>query len=352
MKSIVLALFCCLAAPVLADSFHSDAFGVVPIADLSDARSAWRDVAGPATTTTTPVDAVLIFAGPKSLTAGKDDLHVVALAVDAFGNLAPDGLPAEFRVGDRRIGELRTDAGIAELRVRPEPSEGSYISSASIQDRQSARATYRVTADVSSMTPQLETFETPMQIETFNTVTTAEFTDKFGNAAADGMGAQILLRHQDNAVTVLPSVTLNARAIARVLTRDLPGGGAVQVTLSEQRSPLEVLELDRISATAPPKLRLTPVPEINAIKVRVGPLETDAGHYLNDGALIQIVLRDKTDQSFLVDGWVFNGHFETTFPVAPDTGPFQISVETALGRFETSLWPDITSTTASLGGSE
>ena len=79
------------ASPLRAQGTVSDAFGILPAAALSPERAAWaglRSGDAPQTVAPAPADTVLLFIGPKSLVAGAEDGHAVALAVDRHGNLA------------------------------------------------------------------------------------------------------------------------------------------------------------------------------------------------------------------------------------------------------------------------
>ncbi len=112
-----IALFSTLAAlpaPVLAQDHASDAFGIVPLSELSEVRAAWSGLRTGADTGVQPpepAEKILFLLGPKSLVAGKEQGHAVALILDRRGNpLTVWPMPSLDGVGVR-AGPMATDAG-------------------------------------------------------------------------------------------------------------------------------------------------------------------------------------------------------------------------------------------------
>ena len=92
MLRLTLAL-CLIASASSAEDIHIDGFGVLPTSGLTNERLSWSGVTGLAKQSVIDhgeVDRLHVLAGPKSLVAGRDKGHVVALAVDEFGNLVAE----------------------------------------------------------------------------------------------------------------------------------------------------------------------------------------------------------------------------------------------------------------------
>ncbi len=319
---------------VPAGGFVADAFGILPAPALTAERAAWAGVrtgaAGTEAQAPEAVDAVLFFLGPKSLVAGVDDGHAVSIGLDRFGNLAAGGAAARFVLGDRQAAGV-TRHGIGDVLFRPEPVAGARTAGAEIAGRQGARATFRVTADLASMTPRAIPPGDAVEAETLADLATAPLADQFGNAAEDGVATTMILGHGDGAATVLTAAVSDGRARARLLTRDLPGSGTLRSVLGRAASPPVGFTLRSLRAQGAAPVRLWPLAGIGAVALRAGPFQTDAGHLLGDGATIRVTLKADGQLAVAAAGWLRDGHFETMIPVDPGAGPFEVRVETALG---------------------
>lgn len=129
-----------VAAPVMGDTFVADAFGLHDPVKTAPERRDWAgqrdkgDVIAPQ-----EPDRLVIFAGPKSIVAGKDPGHVVAIVVDRFGNLVADGTPATVTVaGD--LTPTTTTGGIADQLVTPRTRAEELFVGVTAGARQSPKA--------------------------------------------------------------------------------------------------------------------------------------------------------------------------------------------------------------------
>ncbi|SMX31108.1 hypothetical protein [Actibacterium lipolyticum] len=326
-----------LANNAHAGDFVSDGFGLVPATAISEQRAAWAGLIvrpdGEIQQPPEDAETVLIFVGPKSLVAGVDDGHAVTLNFDRHGNFVADDLPVDFRLGPQRVTDPETRYGIGDVLFRPDPSAGVFLTGATIQERQSARATYRVTADLESIKLQNQPVEGQLSFETFATLSTAPLTDKFGNVANDGVSAKMTITHGDGAFTVLTPVVSDGSAQSKLLTRDIPDGGAMTTTLGLVASAATDLPVQPLGDLVPAELRLWAIPEIEAVAFRAGPILTDAGHLLNDGASVKVTVQGASGASATADGWLLDGTFQTFLTLDPKDGPFEVEFSTPLGTY-------------------
>lgn len=335
MKACLTAALICLATGARAEGFVSDGFGLVPADALSPERAAWAGLrSGPgsrAVVAPQRPETVLIFVGPKSLVAGRDDGQAVALVLDTDGNLVRDGIPADFSLGDKRMNDPATRHGIAEVRFRPEPVAGQFAAGARVEGRQSTRAGFRVAADLSSVVPEMAAPEAPLEPETVTSLATDRLADRFGNVVEDGAGATMHLTHADGSVTVLTPVVLDGRAEADILTRDLPGGGSLAAMLGAAVSRAVPVGFGPLGSVAPSLVDVRTVPEIGAVSLRVGPVLTDAGYLLNDGAPVRVEVVGTSGKGVAAEGWILDGYFEALLHLDAAEGPFTVTLTTALG---------------------
>lgn len=324
-----------------ASDYLSDGFGLVPAKSVSQQRAAWSGlITGPdGATERAPENAenVLIFVGPKSLVAGADDGHAVSLNFDRHGNLVADGLSVDFRVGSTQMTDPATLNGIGDVLFRPEPTAGSFVAGATLQNRQSLRATYRVTADMNSLILQNRPVERELTFETFVSLSTETLTDKYGNIADDGIGAAMTITHSDGAYTLLSSVVSDGRANSKLLTRDIPKDGRLSTTLGPTQSKEMHLSVKPVGELAPARVTLKAVPKINAVALQAGPFLTSEGHLLNDGAGVSVTIQAASGASATSHGWLLDGQFETVLTLDPQDGPFDVQITTPLGINDTRL---------------
>jgi hypothetical protein len=330
-----------IAPHAAAQGYVTDGFGILPTEALGPERAAWSGLrTGPRGAdlfAPEAPDTVLFFLGPKSLTAGADDGHAVALGLDRHGNLVANGTEAAFALGPQRSDGFETRAGIAHSLFRPAPAAGTQLGGASLGARQSARATFRVTADLSDIAPQMRAHSDDIVMETITTLGSAPLSDRFGNPAEDGVSTTITLDHGDSSTLVTALVT-DGRATARLLTRDMPQTVSATMTLGRAVSaPAMNLTVQpmRLMADIPAMLR--PLPDIAALQLSVGPVQTDAGYLLNDGAEISVTLEAVSGVQATVTGWLRDGHFDALVPLDPQAGPFHLTITTASGELASTL---------------
>ena len=304
-----LVLFALLAPPATADTVVSDAFGILPSASLEPERAAWaglRDGAAPVTVQAAQTETVLVFIGPKAISAGQDDGHAVALAFDPHGNLAQNET-ATFVLENNGKHIARLQDGIADLQFRPDPKAGTFSGGASVGNIQSPRALFRVTADLQSVSPEFS--EAPsLRTEMFTTMTSTPLRDRYGNEVEDGVGTTILLMHDDGEVSFLPAQVRAEAAQTTILARDLETGGTATLNLASA-SGAERFELQRQEMETPPPLLIWDMEDIGAVGLRLGPVTTTQGHLLTDGAPVEIALTGEDGSRVETNGWLLDGYF-------------------------------------------
>lgn len=333
MKMVrLISLLVLLTSSVSAQNYTTDAFGVFPTdADQSD-RSMWADTAQ----TPEVVEDILLFVGQKSHVAGRDEGHAVAMLVDRHGNLVKDGTLAEIVLNGSSRFALTQD-GIAELIFAPGSQSGTYDAAVISGTSQSARATYRVTADLADIAPQVTPQKGSVRPENFVSFATYPLTDRFGNIAPSGVGAQMVLTHGDGRFSVASATVLNGRAQGSFLLRDMPDDGALSAEMNGNVSAKTDLSVEAITRSAPTRVLLTGIPSIEATLVKIGPVTTSAGHYLNDGANVSVHVSGASGRKVSQEGWLRDGRFETMLPIDPADLPFEVTVETLLGKERTTV---------------
>lgn len=335
IRSLILAL---AASSAHADHYVIDAFGILPSHDLSVERARWAGLSENEGThrfaAAQRLDTVLFFVGPKSLAAGQERGHAVAIGLDRYGNLAVDGLAAQFRLGDRTVSGGVTADGLADLLFDPGTVSGDFIAGASIADQQSGRRIYRVTADIGSASVAPAVAANPAEPEVFVPVASAPLIDQFGNTLEDGIGGVTLLQHPDGQTTMLTPVVRDGRAQSTLLTRDIPSRANVVVGIGPHVSAPAPLRVSTTRLAGGTPVQVSPVAEIDAIRVHVGPVTTSARHLLNDGAKVRIDAVDLYGRSATADGWLLNGEIDRVLHLSPEHGPFDVTVTTDFGTVE------------------
>ncbi len=322
-----------LPVPAVAASTVSDAFGILPADALTRERAAWAGLrTGERSGSVLPnsPESLFVFVGPKSLGAGKDEGHAVALALDRHGNLVADGLTVTFRLGNAEEDGKRTRNGISSVEFTPAPKAQTYAAGARIGDRQSPRALFRVTADLESARPELAQLP-EADIETVVTVMTQDIADRFGNRVEDGVSLSMIIDHDDGTHSLTTPIVTDGRAKSDLLIRGMTSGGQIRTALAGNTapaSPLIVKSLERETAT---DVVLWSVPELDALGMRVGPILTGSGHLLTDGSPVVVEVTTRAGTSARSEGWARDGVFETLLPISADLGPFDLAIETPLG---------------------
>ena len=215
-----------LAGAVAAQEVTTDAFGILPTAHLGD-RHHWAGLRQTSTggvfvQSAGPTDAAILFVGPKSIVAGQEPGHAVAFGLDVHGNMV-DGVPVQFVLGFGTPVEVITESGIADVLFTPPPRAGVLLAGADLGGVQSARADYRVAADLATVRPRFDTDEAPSVPETFGIISTEPLIDVYGNSVDDGVGLNVILSDEAGNATFLPAVTRNGSASSVLLARDLSG---------------------------------------------------------------------------------------------------------------------------------
>lgn len=336
LSPLVLALLA--AAPAAAEEFHSDAFGILPETALTPDRAGWSGLvsstaSGPRQIAPGPPETLLLFVGPKSLVAGGEPGHAATLILDALGNLGGEGAAVYFTLGAAQETDPAAIYGLAERLFVPPPVAGDFRAAAALGPVQSAPAGYRVTADLASVAPALSALPDAPLAETFVDVSGPPLTDRFGNVAEPGTALTVLLTHDDGAVTLLPAKVKDGSAETRLLTRDLPGGGTLTATIGRAVSPGVALPVTPLLPAGPVPVQLWALPETpGAMGLSLGPVTTDAGHLLNDGAAVAVSVTGRSGAMARAEGWVLDGRFLALLALDPGDAPFEVSVETPLRR--------------------
>lgn len=322
-------LLICLANAVAAQDVTTDAFGILPTESLGE-RANWTGLRETSTgeqmmQTAGPTDATILFVGPKSIVAGIEPGHAVALGLDIYGNMV-NGAQTRFRLGYGDVVAVNTTYGIADVLFTPPPYSGVFLAGADIDDVQSARADYRVTAHLATVSPQFVEQTVPVLPETFGLISTEPLVDAYGNAVEDGVGVSIILRDAEGAATHLPSVVRDGAAqstlLARALEGDVTGVMALAGTEAAGLSfPIEDLILEDVG-----DILIWEERAINAIHLRVGPLATDKGYLVPDGMAGMVEVASQTGIEQTAQSWVLDGYMSFVFLLDPNSGPFEVSL--------------------------
>lgn len=316
-----------IASPAQAQEVLTDAFGIVPASDISETRAGWSDIRPTGETAVT----ILTFVGPKSLTAGHEEGHAMALLFDRAGNLVRDGEAVQFRIAGETQTTQTTD-GIADVYFVPAPVAGEFEVGISSGGSQSARAIYRVTADLDSLNPNVVAPSGDLKLETFAEFQTEALVDQFGNAAPSGSGAQIVLTHPDGRFSLTTPNVRNGMLNSNILVRDVTKGGALRASVAGQKSSETAVAVAPMQLAAPTGIRLRAIHSIKAVALAAGPVLTDAGHVLNDGAEVTVSVRGGSGRQITQTGWLRDGFFDTVLAIEPSDLPFEVTFTTILGQ--------------------
>lgn len=320
-----------LASPLAAEPHVSDAFGILPEATLSEERAAWaglRTGKENSITSAGETENLLIFIGPKALVAGRDEGHAVAIALDRHGNLVQNA-PATFSLQNQGTVTMTVRNGIADRLFRPTPKAGTFSGGVTVSGVQSARALYRVTADLKTVAPELHPTEAIVP-ETFATFATKDLYDSYGNAVEDGTGTTLLFAHTDGSTSFLAAPVREQTGETLFLTRDVATGGPISLFLGPASGKTETDFLP-IQEAYQADVKLRAIEGIGAMALRIGPVTTNAGHLLTDGASIAILLEAGTQQA-RIEGWLQDGYFQTVLRRFSDAENFDITYTTILGK--------------------
>ncbi|WP_103255624.1 hypothetical protein [Tabrizicola aquatica] len=321
-----------LAGTAASQTLIADAFGLYDPTS-APGRQSWAGWTSAGLVAAAGPDRVLILAGPKSLVAGKDPGHVVALVLDRHGNLVADGTPASVTV-DGTPFPTPTRGGIADLLVPPMTRAGEVFAGATAGDRQSPKAMLGVTADLASVAPALEKVQSNVTGETFFEIASAKLTDRFGNPLPEGTAASVILQHEDGSHSVAYGLALQDRIGARFIARDIAGPATAQLALGSRTSDETGLAILAPQPVGRPNLEVTALPLVAAVDVRLGPFLTTDGYTLNDGAPVTLALALGDGTTITEAGWIRDGEVSLTLPIAPGTGVTAVTLTSPLGMLD------------------
>ena len=334
------------AAPAVAEEYIADAFGLMLPGAEPDSRALWSGLqisADGRETMQQPQapDAILSFAGPKSMVAGKDEGHLVAIILDKYGNMVADGTEASLRVDQDRIATV-TRAGIADHLFLPTPIARTLILGATSGDRQSARALQRVVPDIDSIAPTLVTPPSDgIPYETFFDMATGPLTDRFGNPAEDGTAVQIMLDHGADGTSQITATALDGRAEGRFLSRDFAGLAPATATVGANGSASTATRIQTPTPAGTPSIVVTALPGIAALQITLGPFLSDEGHVLGDGAAVRVAVRRQDGTSLEAFDWARDGYATVLLPIPTTDDIAELSVTSPLGTMDlTGQWQD------------
>lgn len=324
--------------PGLADTLVSDAFGLFDPATTAPERRDWAGWTG-AGVVVAPLDPdrLVIFAGPKSMVAGKDPGHVMAMVVDRFGNLVADGTAATVTVaGAATPGQ--TAGGIADLLVPPQSRAGVLFVGVTSGGRQSPQAMLGITADIASIRPDIPGAVADARADTEFVLTSSPMDDRFGNPVPDGTGVTTVLRHADGSYSIAQGMALQDQSLARFIARDMPGAVEATITLGTKTSEAAAFSvLAPVSAGLPP-LEVESLPDIDALRLTLGPFLTTDGYALTDGAQVTVTANLVSGPPVTGTAWVLDGEVSLLLPVTASSPVLRLTVASPLGAMD--LTPD------------
>jgi hypothetical protein len=348
---IFAALFC--ASPVQpqeGQTWITDAFGLIPAhVHSTSSRANWsglREALEPSGLATSDThraatsDTLLLRVGPKSNIAGEAKIDVMALGFDRYGNLAQGGEPVTLYHSLTETHRTSLQNGLAEHLFRATPVTGTYKAWAKTQERQSARATYRVVPNLAEMAPAPVPQVDPLSSETNHELTVAGLSDAYGNAAGHGVALPIMLRHAQGNHSFFTAVSTGTTATAPFLPRGLSGPAKMSATLGQARPPEATLRIVALQPLTVPGLTAKALPHIGAIHLTIGPFRTTLGHHLYDGAEVRAQFRmargiEHITKAHLRDGWI-----DILLPADHTALPARITLYSALGQMYLTLTED------------
>lgn len=326
-----------IGSPAVAEGFVLDAFGIVPTELAHDERQTWagaRLVSGQfEKQEPNDVENVVFFSGPKSLVAGKETGELSALGTDIYGNLVSDGKLVEFKLGALETMSTVSRNGLGSVFFPAPEKAGTYLASASLAGRQSVRATFRVTADLGSLTFDPLVAESAPRPETLIELKSNHIRDQFGNVVSDGVATSVLVNHTDGSATMLSARAIDGTATGTLLIRDLAITGRLIVSIGPKTAEARDFSIIPYEQSDTSNLNLWRVPEMGAIGLEIGPFETESGHLLPDGAPVSVLIQSASGRSSDTQGWLQDGMFSAIFAIDAADGPFDIQYSTALGTY-------------------
>lgn len=325
-----------LAGPALAEKLISDGFGLFDPATASPERRAWAGWTDGATTTQVAPqepDRIVIFAGPKSVVAGKDPGHVAAIVVDRFGNLVADGTSAAITVSGASVA-TETTGGIADLLLAPRTTAEDLLVGATTGQRQSPQAMLSIVADIASIRPRLFGPLPDVASNTSFDVVSEPLADGYGNIVPQGTGASVLLRHADGSYSLAQGFALQGRALTRFIARDIPGPATARMTIAAQSSDMAPLSIMTPAPVGTPALELDALDAIGAQRLTLGPFLTSDGYAIVDGAEVTVTAHLKDGTKVTEDAWVRDGEISLLLPISDPANVTGFAVQSPLGPMD------------------
>lgn len=329
-----------LAQPLAAEPLITDAFGLYDPATAAPERldwSGWTE-GGPDTLIAPDApDRLTIFAGPKSVVAGKDEGHVVAIVVDRHGNLVPDGTASTVTVSGVPT-PTETTGGIADLLVAPRTLAEDIFVGVATDQRQSPKAMLSIVADIASIRPALTGPGPDIASDSPFDVVSAPLSDRHGNPVPLGTGAQVILQHGDS-YSLGQGLAPNDSALIRFIARDISGPANATMTLGAQSSDPMPLFVRSPAPAGIPALDLEDLAAIGALRLTLGPFQTTDGYALADGAQVTITA-ELADGAEVTDAaWVRDGEVSLLLPFADPDAVLRLTILSPLGAMDlTSDW--------------
>ncbi|MFM2356329.1 MAG: hypothetical protein RLZZ528_2065, partial [Pseudomonadota bacterium] len=322
---------------VAAEGYSTDAFGLFRGAPAGD-RAGWSGLRerpgepgrGQVEIAPGPAESVAFLLGAKSLVAGGDMAQAVAVATDSLGNLVADGTRASFVHHAGRVVTV-TRGGLAAVDIAPGSRAGLFLAGVEVAGRQGPRAEYVVQADHASASPVLQPLQADALPETFAEVASAPILDRFGNPLEDGLGLSLVIAHSGGQASLASAATIAGQARATLLLRDFPAQGNARLWIAGATSAEVPFTVRALRPLGPLEVRAEPLPEIGATHFVIGPLLTDAGFLLADGAPVGLSIRTSGGQALDFNGWVRDGKMAAVLPVTAAEGPFRVVVDSPLG---------------------
>lgn len=333
-SDVLLILGPLLASPAGAQDYIADAFGLVPAEAAQDERARWSGLRDNGTLVSPgQPDRVLIFAGPKSLVAGKDAGHLVAIALDTAGNLVADGTPAQITVAGRHH-DVITQSGLASLLLTPPPVAADLLVGATVGPRQSPKAMVSVVADLGSISPTIAAGPNNIPAETPFEIISTPLADRYGNPVPEGTGATVLARHPDGSHSIGFGQSLGERITARFIARDISGPALLSISLAGKTSPTDMLTVVNPTPAGTPELQLELLPSISAMQLNLGPFVTTDGFSLNDGAEVTVTAITVNGAKEVQSIWIQDGLISVTLPIPSAREIAELLVHSPLGPMD------------------
>lgn len=312
-----------------ANEVTTDAFGIFPTEHLGD-RINWAGLRETSSGTeivqaASEPEASILFVGPKSIVAGIEPGHAVAIGLDAYGNMV-SGVEARFNLGFGSTVNIETRAGLAGVLFTPPPDAGVFLAGASIGGVQSARADYRVTAHLATVQPRFASTEGSILPETFGLISTEVLADVYGNTVDDGVGVTMVLNDEEGAWTYMSSVVRDGAAQNFLLSRDIAGDIDGELALGGAASDGLRLQINELSITDVGEILIWEEEAIQAIHLRIGPMATANGYLVPDGTAGSVEIAANDGLTAQAEGWVLDGYMAFVVLLDPKGGPFAITL--------------------------